>query len=219
MKADFKTKFAYYAGSLLTLLIGICLVFCAFTPDKVFGEGVNFLSLKPILFLAFGVVLIVFSLNLFLIPRKIKKLGNETFVIQQTSSGILRISKKAIESIILKCVGQQANMNLIGIETDIAKDEVVVKITINVAEDAAIPVAVDNLQKQVMAQLNNIAGISQSKVIVSVAETTADETSENNLNEESAETKDDTYLDESEDFSDESKDFSDESNDFNETEQ
>lgn len=173
MKIDFKTKFTYFIGTLLTALIGVCLIFCAFKPDIVFGEDVGLFSMMPLLSLIFGVVLVAFSMNLFLMPRKIKRMGNESFVIQQTSSGILRISKQAIESIILKCASQQEDISLLNITTDIIKDGVVVKININVAEDAAIPVAVDNLQKQVIAQLNNIAGISQSKVIVSVDETTA----------------------------------------------
>ncbi|MDO5022520.1 MAG: hypothetical protein Q4E07_04180 [Eubacteriales bacterium] len=193
MKIDFKNKFTYYAGCLLTALIGICLIFCSFFPEDYFGEGTALFSLKPLLSLIFGAVLLSFALYLFLIPRKIKKIGNEAFLIQQTSSGVLRISKKAIESIVLKCAQQQEDISLLDIETEIKKEEVLVKTTINVAEGASIPTAVDNLQKQVIAQLNNTAGISQTQIIVSVIETTADKNNiatvdtENEIKDEQAE--------------------------------
>ena len=98
----------------------------------------------------------------------------ENYLIRKTESGELRISQRAVENIVQKCVQLQEGLSLSSIETAFKRDEVEVSLCITVSENVSIPEIVDNLQKNLLAQLKTSVGIENAKLIVSVSETVND---------------------------------------------
>lgn len=160
----------HIVGALLLTLLGLFTVFCALHPDFFFAKEIEYLFWKRIVTLCAGLYQVAFSLCLLLSPFR-KEEDAENYLIKKTESGELRISQRAIENIVQKCVQLQEGLSLGSIETAFKRDEVEVSLNITVSENLSIPETVDNLQKNLLAQLKSSAGIESAKLIVSVSET------------------------------------------------
>ena len=173
MQGNYRNRSLYVVGTLLLTVLGLFTAFCALHPDFFFGKEIEYLFWKRIVTLCAGLYLVSFSLYLLLSPLK-KEKDIENYLIRKTESGELRISQRAVENIVQKCVQLQEGLSLSSIKTAFKRDEVEVSLCITVSENVSIPEIVDNLQKNLLAQLKTSVGIENAKLIVSVSETVND---------------------------------------------
>lgn len=90
------------------------------------------------------------------------------FVMQQTDSGELAISLKAMEGLVLKCVDLHPEMKLENIKVEAEKEGVLVRLKIGLASGVSIPLAVGALQKQIKQYLTTCSGVEVKEVRVQV---------------------------------------------------
>lgn len=114
-----------------------------------------------------GLLLLAFGIYLLSLPRRNKR-GKTDFIVQQTATGELRISVKAIESLVQKCVTQHNDMTLQGMTVQSRRDGVIIELKMAVPGNISIPLAVAALQKQVREYLLTSSGVDVKEVRVSV---------------------------------------------------
>lgn len=164
MKLNFRTRMAVAIGALFVALIGIGMA--------VMGLQIQVIDLKStlalrLLLLGLGLFLILYAAYILLLPRRIKK-TQENFMVQQTAGGELRISMKAIESIVKKCVDTAPDVKPVDLSVDHARGTVRVDLRVSMPGNLSIPLAAENLQKQIKKQIQAAAGIENTEVRISV---------------------------------------------------
>lgn len=169
MKLNFHTRIVVAIGALLVALIGVGMA--------VMGLQFRVIDLQStltlrLLLLGLGLFLIVYAVYILMLPRRIKK-TQENFMVQQTASGELRISMKAIESIVKKCVDTAPDVKPVELMVNHSRGTVRVDLRVSMPGNVSIPLAAENLQKQIKKQIQAAAGIDTTDVRISV------ETSEN----------------------------------------
>ena len=177
MKIRLWNRIILFVGAVLVLLIGAVTIVGGLQIGNIQlqpADSTGFFSITRLLVLFGGVVLILYSLYILMLPRRIKKQEGQ-FILQQTAGGELRISMKAIENIVKKCVDLQADMRMIMLNVDHSRDKVRIDLRVSLLGNISIPMAAEALQTQIKRQLAASAGIDESEVRISVetAETTA----------------------------------------------
>lgn len=176
MKVKIWNKLLLVLGAVLVLLIGAGVIFAVSTDavvysvTKIAGKTVKGAWVNYAL-LGCGVYLVVYSLYAMLFPRKMRY-NKHGFVVQKTENGDLRISVKAIESLVKRCMDMHEEINLEKMRILSGKKGVAVELRISLANNISIPLAVASLQKQIKQYLLASSGIEVSRVSVTV-ETTA----------------------------------------------
>ena len=115
-------------------------------------------------------MLFVYGVYIMSLPQKYRR-SKEEFVVQQTATGELRISVKAIESLVQKCVATHEEMSLKSLNILNQRSGVLVDMRVALADNVSIPLAVAALQKQVKSYLLSAAGVEAKEVRVSVETT------------------------------------------------
>ena len=82
-----------------------------------------------------------------MLPSRKKKSSN--FAIQRNENGMVRISLKAIETLVSKCLNQHAELKVV--TSSLYSDEESVRVDIHIAlqSDISMPLAISTLQKQI----------------------------------------------------------------------
>ncbi|MBE5782363.1 MAG: alkaline shock response membrane anchor protein AmaP [Clostridiales bacterium] len=119
---------------------------------------------------ALGVITVLFSLYLLAFPRKLAYRKRD-FVVQHTDTGELRIAVKAIENLVQKCIDMHDEIQVDTMRIKNSRDGVTVDMSIALANNIAIPLAVSSLQKQIKQYLVASSGIEVKEVRVSVITT------------------------------------------------
>lgn len=163
MKLSFRTRVSLAGGALIVALIGI-----GMAAAGLFG----LIDLRPTLtlrlaLLGMGIFLLLYAAFVLFLPRRVKK-TQESFMVQQTAGGELRISMKAIESIVRKCVENAQDVKLSELNVDHARGTVRIDLRVAMPGNVSIPLAAENLQKQIKKQIQSAAGIDATEVRVSV---------------------------------------------------
>ena len=168
-KHNFLTRVLVVIGSLAVALIGVGMALLGLQ-----FKVIDFQSTLPLrlLLIALGLFLIIYAVFILLLPRKLRK-TQENFMVQQTANGELRISMKAIESIVKKCVENTHDVSLVNLDVNHSRGTVRVDLKVSMPGNVSIPLAAENLQKQIVKQIQAAAGIDAAEVRISV------ETSEN----------------------------------------
>jgi uncharacterized alkaline shock family protein YloU len=112
-------------------------------------------------------LLFLFGLYVLSLPTRQRRDKN-AFIVQQTASGELRISLKAMESLVQKCLVQHSEMVLKGLSIENRRDGVIIDLKLALAGNVIIPQAVAALQKQVRDQVLASSGVDIKEVRVSV---------------------------------------------------
>lgn len=115
---------------------------------------------------AAGLVLFAFLLLGALLPRRKKR--SSSFAYQHNENGMVRISLKAIETLVQKCTNQHAELKVVTSSLFSDEQSVVVDIHITLQTDISMPMAVTALQKQIKRYLEACAGITVKEVRVYV---------------------------------------------------
>lgn len=166
MKLNLRHRLTMLIGALLVFVVGVAVIIASLQFRQIDLSG-GFFSLTRLAILLSGVLLIMYALYILLLPKRLKQ-DQEHFIVQQTGSGELRISIRAIENIIKKCVSVNADMRLVEMNVDHARNGVRVDLRIALPGNISIPLAVESLQKQIKKQIQAVAGIDDADVRVSV---------------------------------------------------
>ncbi len=168
MKVTILDRVVLFVGAFFTALVGVALVLAGLQTGGIeVGSAGLSLRVQGWLIVLFGALLFAFGVFLLSLPAKYRK-RKEDFVVQPTDSGELRISVKAIESLVQKVFHEhpEATLNRLDILTQ--RDGVVVDMGISLADNVSIPLLVGALQKQISQHLLAAAGVDVHEVRVAV---------------------------------------------------
>lgn len=178
MKVKFFSRVALGVCGLWVALLGVCVALggIGILPVQVSGlteTAPVFLGLSVGQWIVVGVGAVSAALGVYtlLFPRKLRT-RRKAFVTQKTESGELRISVRAIENLVQRCVDMHEEIRLVDMDIVSARHGVDVDMRISLASNVSIPLAVASLQKQIRQYLLASSGIEVSDVSVTV-ETTA----------------------------------------------
>lgn len=119
-----------------------------------------------------AVVLVLLALLLLgaMIPAKRKRSSN--FAIQRNENGMVRISLKAIETLVQKCLNQHAELKVVTSSLYSDEESIRVDVHIMLQSDISMPLAISALQKQIKKYLEACSGVMVQEVRVFVDGTT-----------------------------------------------
>lgn len=131
------------------------------------------LSLKAkIALIAAAVVLFVFATLLIGIILPSRKQRSSSYAIQHNENGTVRISLKAIESLVQKCLDQHAELKVVTSSLFSDEESIRVDVHIMLQSDISMPLAISSLQKQIKKYLEACSGVTVQEVRVIVEGTT-----------------------------------------------
>lgn len=169
MKVKFLDRILLFVGAFLTALTGIGTFLVGLGVDRISVSvfGAEGFIINRWLILLSGAILFLFGVYLLTLPKAGRK-SREDFVIQQTAGGELRISVKAMESLVHKVMAAHSEMSLKGLAIENRRDGVVIDLKVAMAGNISIPLAVTALQKEVRQHLLSASGVDVKEVRVSV---------------------------------------------------
>ena len=127
------------------------------------------MSFKTRALLAAAVVLLVLlALRLICVALPSKKKRSSNFALQQNENGMVRISVKALEALVQRCLGQHKEIKVVS--SSLSSDEETVRVDVHVAmqSDISMPLAIASLQKQIKRYLEACSGVKVEEVRVFV---------------------------------------------------
>ena len=118
--------------------------------------------------IAAAVVCVLFALLLVGITLPAKKKRSSNFAYQQNENGMVRISLKALEALVHRCLNQHAELKVISSSLFSDEESVRVDVHITLQSDISMPLAVSALQKQIKRYLEACTGVRVEEVRVFV---------------------------------------------------
>jgi len=118
-------------------------------------------------------VMVLFALRLFSMVLPKKKAKSSNFAIQQNENGMVRISVKALEALVQRCLSQHAELKVVTSSLYSDEESVRVDVHITLQSDISMPLAISALQKQIKRYLEACAGVDVKEVRVFVEGATA----------------------------------------------
>lgn len=115
-----------------------------------------------------AVVMVLFALRLFSMILPKKKAKSSNFAIQQNENGMVRISVKALEALVQRCLSQHAELKVVTSSLYSDEESVRVDVHITLQSDISMPLAISALQKQIKRYLEACAGVNVKEVRVFV---------------------------------------------------
>lgn len=149
----------------------IALLYGKITVDPavaLLGRISNMTSKVKLALIGVAVVMVLFALRLFtmILPKKKQKSSN--FAIQQNENGMVRISVKALEALVQRCLSQHAELKVVTSSLYSDEESVRVDVHITLQSDISMPLAISSLQKQIKRYLEACAGVNVKEVRVFV---------------------------------------------------
>ncbi len=168
MKLKFKDKLLLIILAIFVFAMGFVVILLSAQLNEItLTENGNFFTLHRILIFVGGLCTMGCAVYFLSIPRRLRG-DKKEFVVQQTDNGELRISVKAIENLVHKCIQMHDEIHVESMKIHNARDGVVIDLRISLANNISIPLAVASLQKQIKQYLSVSSGIEVSEVRVSV---------------------------------------------------
>ena len=120
-----------------------------------------------------GVALLMALVGVLLISAMIpsRKKRSSNFAIQRNENGMVRISLKALETLVSKCLNQHAELKVI--TSSMYSDEESIRVDVHIAlqSDISMPLAISALQKQIKRYIEACSGVNVQEVRVFVDST------------------------------------------------
>ena len=112
--------------------------------------------------------MVLLALRLFSIMLPKKKKHSSSFAIQHNENGMVRISVKALEALVQRCLNQHPEIKVVS--SSLFSDEETVRVDVHIAlqSDISMPLAIDALQKQIKRYLEACSGVKVKEVRVFV---------------------------------------------------
>ena len=113
--------------------------------------------------------LIGFLLVSVIVPNRKKRSSN--FAIQRNENGMVRISLKALESLVAKCLSQHGELKVV--TSSLFSDEESIRVDVHIAlqSDISMPLAISALQKQIKRYVEACSGVMVQEVRIFVDST------------------------------------------------
>ena len=161
----------FVAGVFLTLTCaGTLLLTLGAVPTAWLSAENGTITLTPTLyFTLLGWSALALALGVYAFTRSLR--GRKTksaFVVQETENGELRISIKAMENLVQKCVDMHDELHVVSTQIENTREGVEVSLRISLANNVSIPLAVTSLQKQIKQYIVACSGVDVREVHVSV---------------------------------------------------
>ena len=122
-------------------------------------------------------VLLFLLLFAMILPSRKKRSIN--YAIQRNENGMVRISLKALETLVNKCLNQHAELKVVTSSLYSDEESIRVDVHISLQSDISMPLAISALQKQIKKYLEACSGVMVQEVRVFVDSTIpADEKTE-----------------------------------------
>ncbi|MDO5379181.1 MAG: alkaline shock response membrane anchor protein AmaP [Clostridia bacterium] len=138
-----------------------------------FLTQVGALSLKTrVLLIVVAVVFAVYALLMLAMMLPGRKKRSSSFAIQRNENGMVRISLKALETLVQKCLNQHAELKVV--TSSLYSDEETVRVDVHITlqSDISMPLAISALQKQIKKYIEACSGVMVQEVRVFVDGTT-----------------------------------------------
>lgn len=113
-------------------------------------------------------VLVLVALRLFAILLPAKKKPSSSFAYQQNENGMVRISVKALEALVQRCLNQHPEIKVVSSSLISDEESVSVDAHITLQADISMPLAISALQKQIKRYLEACSGVVVEEVRVFV---------------------------------------------------
>ena len=112
--------------------------------------------------------MVLLALRLFSIMLPKKKKHSSSFAIQHNENGMVRISVKALEALVQRCLNQHPEIKVVS--SSLFSDEETVRVDVHIAlqSDISMPLAISSLQKQIKRYLEACSGVKVKEVRVFV---------------------------------------------------
>lgn len=156
------------AAALAMLLLGK--VSLAAVIQALGGVDLSRLTVKAsILGASLALVLLALLLIGAVLPSRKKRSSN--FAVQRNENGMVRISLKALETLVQKCLNQHAELKVV--TSSLFSDEETIRVDVHISlqSDISMPLAISALQKQIKKYLEACSGVMVSEVRVFVDST------------------------------------------------
>ena len=120
---------------------------------------------------AAGVLLALLGVLLLSAMTPPKKKRSSNFAIQRNENGMVRISIKALEALVSKCLNQHAELKVV--TSSLFSDEESIRVDVHIAlqSDISMPLAISALQKQIKRYIEACSGVKVQEVRVFVDST------------------------------------------------
>ena len=117
---------------------------------------------------AAAVVLAVLALRLIHVTLPAGKKRSSNFAVQRNENGMVRISVKALEALVQRCLSQHPEIKVVS--SSLTSDEESARVDVHVAlqSDISMPLAISSLQKQIKRYLEACSGVKVQEVRVFV---------------------------------------------------
>ena len=112
--------------------------------------------------------LVIVALRLFSIIFPAKKKRSSSFAYQQNENGMVRISVKALEALVQRCLNQHKELKVVSSSLFSDEESVSVDAHITLQSDISMPLAISALQKQIKRYLEACSGVVVEEVRVFV---------------------------------------------------
>lgn len=130
---------------------------------------ISLLSLKSrIALVVLAIVLALFALLLIAVTLPAAKKRSSSFAIQQNENGMVRISLKALETLVHKCLDQHAELKVVTSSLYSDEESIRVDVHVTLQSDISMPLAISALQKQIKRYLEACSGVVVQEVRVFV---------------------------------------------------
>ncbi|MBQ8092903.1 MAG: alkaline shock response membrane anchor protein AmaP [Clostridia bacterium] len=118
------------------------------------------------------VLLVIFAILLIGVILPGKKKRSSSYAIQHNENGMVRISVKALETLVQKVLDEHAELKVV--TSSMYSDEENVRVDLHIAmqSDISMPLAISALQKQIKKYLESCSGVMVQEVRVYVDNTT-----------------------------------------------
>lgn len=122
------------------------------------------LAVAAVLFVLIAVLLVAVVL-----PGKRRR--SSSFAIQKNENGTVRISLKALDALVQKCLNQHAELKVVTSSLFSDEESIRVDVHITLQSDISMPLAISALQKQIKKYLEACSGVMVQEVRVFVDNT------------------------------------------------
>lgn len=175
MKHPVRDRILILVYALCTLCVAAGAVALAFgkipyeQTARLLSDALSVMTVKKrIVLTAVAVVLALASLLLIGVTLPSKKKRSSSFAIQQNENGMVRISLKALDSLVQKCLGQHAELKVVSSSLYSDEESIRVDVHISLQADISMPLAISALQKQIKKYLEACSGVVVQEVRVFV---------------------------------------------------
>ena len=132
--------------------------------------GVSF-KIKAVLIVC-ALVLVVLAVLLISVVLPGRRRRSSSFAIQKNENGTVRISLKALDALVQKCLNQHAELKVVTSSLFSDEESIRVDVHITLQSDISMPLAISALQKQIKKYLEACSGVMVQEVRVFVDNTT-----------------------------------------------